>query len=75
MTAGARGEWVERIAAKKQRPESRQIVDEAIRALRKDKTSNAEAKRLGDLLAASAPPDRNAAKVVQGTRHRSKGRH
>ena len=66
--------WIERIAAKKQRPESRQIVDEAIRALRKDKTSNAEAKRLGDLLAASAPPDRNAAKIVQGTRHRSKGR-
>ncbi len=61
-------------AARIQRPESRKIVDDAIRALRKDKISDAEAKRLGDLLVASARPDRNAAKIVQGTRKRSKGR-
>jgi hypothetical protein len=65
--------WLEG-AAKIQRPESRKIVDDAIRALRKDKISDAEAKRLGDLLVASARPDRNAAKIVPGTRKRSKGR-
>jgi hypothetical protein len=65
--------WIER-AAKIQRPESRKVVDDAIRALRKDRISDAEAKRLGDLLVASARPDRNAAKIVQGTRKRSKGR-
>ena len=65
--------WIER-AAKIQRPESRKVVDDAIGALRKDRISNAEAKRLNDLLTESARPDRNAAKVVQGTRKRSKGR-
>lgn len=65
--------WLE-TAAKIQRPESRKVVDDAIRALRKDRISDAEAKRLNELLTASARPDRNAAKIVQGTRKRSKGR-
>jgi hypothetical protein len=65
--------WIERVA-KIQRPESRKVVDDAIGALRKDRISNAEAKRLNDLLTASARPDRNAAKIVAGTRKRSKGR-
>ena len=65
--------WIERVS-RIQRPESRKVVDEAIGALRKDRISNAEAKRLVELLVASARPDRNAAKIVEGTRKRSKGR-
>jgi hypothetical protein len=65
--------WLERTTAA-QRPETREVVEEAIRALRRAKISDAEAKRLRDALEASAPPARDAARVVHGTRKRSKGR-
>ncbi|XXT22081.1 hypothetical protein WME94_11030 [Sorangium sp. So ce429] len=57
-----------------ERPESRDVVAQAIAALRKGSFSDAEAARLAAALTASAPPARYAARIVQGTRKRSKGR-
>jgi hypothetical protein len=66
-------DWVERAAARS-RPETREIVAEAIRLLRKSSLSDAEAKRLDGQLAASAKPPRDPSRIVGGTRKRSKGR-
>ncbi|WP_437308996.1 hypothetical protein [Sorangium sp. So ce388] len=57
-----------------ERPESRDVVAQAIAALRKGSFSDAETARLAAALTASAPPERYAARIVQGTRKRSKGR-
>ncbi|WP_437757908.1 hypothetical protein [Sorangium sp. So ce1389] len=57
-----------------ERPESRDVVAQAIAALRKGSFSDAETARLAAALTASAPPARYAARIVQGTRKRSKGR-
>ncbi|WP_437625011.1 hypothetical protein [Sorangium sp. So ce1151] len=57
-----------------ERPESRDVVAQAIAALRRGSFSDAETARLGAALTASAPPARYAARIVQGTRKRSKGR-
>jgi hypothetical protein len=56
------------------RPESREVVERAIAALRKSSFPEAEAARLAAALSASAPPPRDPTRVVQGTRKRSKGR-
>jgi hypothetical protein len=65
--------WLE-VRARASRPESREIIAEAIRALRRSQLSDAEAGRLSGALDASAPVPRDAARLVQGTRKRSKGR-
>jgi hypothetical protein len=56
------------------RPETREVVLGAIRALRRGVLSDVEAGRLAALLEASAKPRRDADRVVQGTRRRGKGR-
>ncbi|WP_437782915.1 hypothetical protein [Sorangium sp. So ce1097] len=65
--------WLEEKALA-ERPESRDVVAQAIAALRKTSFSDAETDRLAAALSASAPPPRDAARIVQGTRKRSKGR-
>lgn len=65
--------WVEQAAGLK-RPETREVVAEAIRLLRKANLSDAEAKRLDALMTASAKPPRDPSRIVEGTRKRSKGR-
>jgi hypothetical protein len=45
-----------------------------IAALRKANLKDAEASRLLGALDATAKPDRNQARIVEGTRKRSKGR-
>lgn len=57
-----------------ERPESREVVAEAITALRKSGFSEAEAARLNASLTATAPTPRYLARIVQGTRKRSRGR-
>ncbi|WP_437969522.1 hypothetical protein WMF04_09565 [Sorangium sp. So ce260] len=57
-----------------ERPESRDVVAQAIAALRKGSFSDAETARLAAALSASAPPPRDPSRIVQGTRKRSKGR-
>ena len=56
------------------RPETREVVAGAIAAVRRAVISDAEAARLSALLEASAKPRRDAARVVHGTRKRSRGR-
>jgi hypothetical protein len=56
------------------RPETRDVVAEAIVALRRSGLRNADADRLTQSLGASAPPPRDPSRIVQGTRKRSKGR-
>lgn len=65
--------WLE-TRARASRPESREIIAEAIRSLRKAQLSDAEAGRLSAALEASAPAPRDPSRIVQGTRKRSKGR-
>ncbi|WP_434046230.1 MULTISPECIES: hypothetical protein [Sorangium] len=65
--------WLEE-KTQAERPESRDVVAQAIAALRKGSFSDAETGRLTAALSASAPPPRDAARIVQGTRKRSKGR-
>ncbi|WP_437289606.1 hypothetical protein [Sorangium sp. So ce406] len=65
--------WLEE-KTQAERPESRDVVAQAIAALRKGSFSDAETARLTAALSASAPPPRDAARIVQGTRKRSKGR-
>ncbi|WP_437637731.1 hypothetical protein [Sorangium sp. So ce854] len=65
--------WLED-KAQAERPESRDVVAQAIAALRKTSYSDAETDRLSAALSASAPPPRDAARIIQGTRKRSKGR-
>jgi hypothetical protein len=56
------------------RPETREVVAAAIRALRRAVVSDREAERLTALLDATAKPRRDADRVVQGTRRRGRGR-
>lgn len=56
------------------RPETREVVAGAISVMRRAVISDVEAQRLSGLLEASAKPRRDAAKVVQGTRKRGRGR-
>jgi hypothetical protein len=56
------------------RPETREVVEGAIRSLRRTVISDVEAVRLGALLSASGKPRRDADRVVQGTRRRGRGR-
>lgn len=65
--------WVEARTASK-RPETREVVDQVIIALRRSGLRNAEAARLHKALDASAKPPRDPSRIVQGTRKRSKGR-
>ena len=65
--------WVEAKTASK-RPETREVVSQAITALRRGGLKNAEAARIDGLLEASKKPPRDAARIVSGTRKRSKGR-
>ena len=65
--------WLEARTATS-RPESREVIAGAIAALRRGAFPTAQTDRLAAALAASAPPDRDAARVVHGTRKRSKGR-
>ncbi|WP_437679284.1 hypothetical protein [Sorangium sp. So ce131] len=65
--------WLEE-KTRAERPESRDVVAQAIAALRKGSFSDAETARLAAALAATAPVPRYAARIVQGTRKRSKGR-
>jgi len=65
--------WLaERAAA--ERPETREVVEETIRALRKHNLALSEVDRLTRALADSAPKPRDPSRIVQGTRKRSKGR-
>lgn len=66
--------WLSARATSTSRPESRDVVEEAIRALRKSATALSETDRLSASLQASAPPPRDPARIVHGTRKRSKGR-
>lgn len=65
--------WLEKKAAST-RPETREVVTGAIRALRRNVLSDVEAGRLAALLEASGKPRRDADRVVQGTRKRGRGR-
>ncbi|WP_437328345.1 hypothetical protein [Sorangium sp. So ce381] len=65
--------WLEE-KTRAERPESRDVVADAIAALRKTSFSDAEVDRLSAALGATAPTPRYAARIVQGTRKRSKGR-
>lgn len=65
--------WLaERTSSK--RPETREVVHEAIVALRRAHLPLAEMDRLMAALAASAPAPRDPTRIVQGTRRRSRGR-
>jgi hypothetical protein len=65
--------WLEKKTASA-RPETREVVAGAIRALRRKGISDVEAGRLTALLEASGKPRRDADRVVHGTRRRGKGR-
>ncbi len=67
-------DWIAAQAAAIERPESREVLTQAISALRKESFPIAELDRLNAALAASAPPPRDPSRIVQGTRKRSKGR-
>jgi len=65
--------WVEEKTASK-RPETREVITQAISALRRSVIPDTEAQRLTELLVASGKPRRDADRVVAGTRKRGKGR-
>jgi hypothetical protein len=65
--------WLEKKTASK-RPETREVVEGAIRTLRRSGLSDVEAARLMGLLQASGKPRRDADRVVHGTRQRGRGR-
>lgn len=65
--------WLEKKTACT-RPETREVVEGAIRALRRVVLSDVEAGRLAALMEASAKPRRDADRVVHGTRRRGRGR-
>ena len=65
--------WLEKKTASA-RPETREVVAGAIRALRRVVLSDVEAGRLQALLDASGKPRRDADRVVHGTRRRGRGR-
>lgn len=56
------------------RPETRDVVEASIHALRKSSFAQSETDRLTAALTASAPPPRDPARIVHGMRGRSKGR-
>lgn len=56
------------------RPETREVLEHTMRALRKAGFAGAEVDRLASALATSAPPPRDPTRVVAGTRRRSRGR-
>jgi hypothetical protein len=56
------------------RPETREVLGDTVRALRRAVLSDKEALRFTGLLEASAKPRRDADRVVHGTRKRGKGR-
>jgi hypothetical protein len=66
-------DWLEIQLAKK-RPETRQVLEETLVALRKASLSEAATARLRAVHAASAPIPRDLARIVQGTRKRGRGR-
>ena len=66
-------DWLEQAALAK-RPETREVMEKVLSAVRKSVISDAAAKRLFDAFDANAPVRRDADRVVQGTRNRSKGR-
>jgi hypothetical protein len=76
VMAGRFSEVVAWVAGKTtvQRPESREVVAQMVSALRRSGLKNAEATRLLGALGASAKPPRDPARIVKGTRKRSKGR-
>ena len=65
--------WLETKTASS-RPETREVVEGAVRALRRAVLSDVEAGRFTALLEASAKPRRDADRVVHGTRKRGRGR-
>ncbi len=65
--------WLSARTASK-RPESRDVVEATIHALRKGATAHSETDRLAASLSASAPAPRDPSRIVHGTRNRSKGR-
>ena len=65
--------WLEEKTASK-RPETREVVADAIAAVRRAVVSDAEAARLSALLAASGKPPRDPSRIVAGMRKRSRGR-
>ena len=65
--------WLE-ARAKSKRPETREVVSQAISRLRRSEISDAEALRLSALLTASGKPPRDPSRIVQGTRKRGRGR-
>jgi hypothetical protein len=65
--------WLNERAASK-RPETREVIADAIRVLRRGGFGVAEADRLSAVLEESAKPPRDPSRIVTGTRKRSKGR-
>jgi hypothetical protein len=65
--------WLEG-KTKSARPETREVLSDAVRALRRSVLSDKEALRFTGLLEASAKPRRDLDRVVQGTRKRGRGR-
>ena len=65
--------WLEKKAGAK-RPETREVVANAIAKLRKGSLSDAGAAELSAALEKSAKPPRDPSRIVQGTRKRAKGR-
>ncbi len=66
--------WLEGWLDRAERPESRQVLDETLAALRRRQLAEPIVDQLRARLGASAPPIRDAARVVSGTRKRSRGR-
>jgi hypothetical protein len=64
--------WLTEHATRTERPESREILEATIVTLRKRSLPRAAADRLAEVLKTSAKPDRNAARIVQGTRKRAR---
>ncbi|MCK6591304.1 MAG: hypothetical protein L6Q76_27445 [Polyangiaceae bacterium] len=65
--------WLEKKAEAK-RPETREVVANAIAKLRKGSLSDAGAAELSAALEKSAKPPRDPSRIVHGTRKRAKGR-
>ncbi len=66
-------DWVAQKAAITEVPQSRAILDEAIRTLR-PQVGDADASRLRASFDAAGKPPRDPSRIVQGTRKRSRGR-
>jgi hypothetical protein len=66
--------WLEGWLDRAEHPESRAALDATLAALRRKHQAEAVVDRLRGRLAASAPPPRDPARIVAGTRKRSRGR-